>query len=84
MHVNYYPNKRNVHERLSTSSCLRVALQVLFKDVRHRPASKQPSPVMVHVNYHPDKHSRMIAIFKFYGGDRDALRSFPGGSEPGS
>ncbi|GFH25286.1 glycosyltransferase, partial [Haematococcus lacustris] len=58
----------------------------LFKDIRHRPKSSQPpKPVTVHVNYHPDKHERMKAIFKYYNeGDEHALEPFPGGSEQGS
>ncbi|KAG1676624.1 hypothetical protein FOA52_008753 [Chlamydomonas sp. UWO 241] len=57
----------------------------LFKDVRNRPkVSQPPLPVTVHVNYHPDKHERMIAIVKYYvDGDENALKPFPGGSEPG-
>ena len=42
-------------------------------------------PVMIHVNYHPDKYERMVAIIKRYvDGDNRALDPFPGGSEPGS
>jgi hypothetical protein len=60
--------------------------KVLFKDIRHRPKDQRPEmPVMVHVNYHPDKHQRMKAIFKYYlDKDEHALDSFPGGSNPGS
>lgn len=60
--------------------------KVLFKDVRKRDkALRPPKPVMVHCNYHPDKHERMRAIFKYYNdGDEHALDSFPGGSEKGS
>lgn len=57
----------------------------LFKDIRNRSKDKQPAkPVTVHVNYHPDKHERMQAIFKYYAGDSNALDPFPGGSEPGT
>ncbi|KAG2430086.1 hypothetical protein HXX76_010185 [Chlamydomonas incerta] len=58
----------------------------LFKDIRHRPKSQQPPlPVMVHINYHPDKHERMKAVIKWYiGGDEHALDAFPGGSEKGT
>jgi hypothetical protein len=58
----------------------------LFKDIRNRSkAQRPPMPIMVHVNYHPDKHERMRAVFKYYkDGDEHALESFPGGSEPGS
>jgi hypothetical protein len=58
----------------------------LFKDVRNRPKHLQPSkPVTIHINYHPDKHERMIGVVKYYvDGDEGALKPFPGGSEPGS
>lgn len=58
--------------------------KVLFKDVRKR--SKSPgNPVTVHINYHPDKHERMKAVFKYYlDGDKKALDPFPGGSEKGT
>lgn len=58
----------------------------LFKTVRHMPKSQQPpKPITVHINYHPDKHERMKAVFKYYvdGDDTDLMR-FPGGSEAGS
>ncbi|KAG2497438.1 hypothetical protein HYH03_004593 [Edaphochlamys debaryana] len=56
----------------------------LFKDIRHRPKGQQPPlPVMVHINYHPDKHDRMKAVVKYFlEGDEHALDRFPGGSEP--
>ncbi|XRA96823.1 arabinosyltransferase [Pycnococcus provasolii] len=54
----------------------------LFKTLRKRP---HDMPVMIHVNYHPDKYERMVAIIKRYvDGDNRALDPFPGGSEPGS
>mmetsp|Transcript_728 Transcript_728/g.1991 ORF Transcript_728/g.1991 Transcript_728/m.1991 type:complete len:392 (-) Transcript_728:462-1637(-) len=58
----------------------------LFKDIRHRPKEEQPPmPVTVHINYHPDKHERMLAVVKYYvDGDQHALDAFPGGSEAGS
>lgn len=60
--------------------------KALFKFVRYLPLDQQPpTPVMVHINYHPDKHERMKAVMRFYiKGDRLALNPFPGGSEPGS
>lgn len=60
--------------------------KVLFKDVRHRPPeTRPPMPVMVHVNYHPDKHPRMQAVLKYYvHKDLHALDPFPGGSQPGT
>lgn len=59
--------------------------KVLFKEVRHTPRSQQIAPIMIHINYHPDKHARMLAAIKYYvDGDDHALEPFPGGSEPGS
>ena len=31
--------------------------KVLFRTVRYKPRSEQIKPVMIHVNYHPDKHN---------------------------
>jgi hypothetical protein len=37
------------------------------------------------MNYHPDKTERMEAAIRYYlKGDHDALKPFPGGSEPGT
>ncbi|KAK9824345.1 hypothetical protein WJX72_009577 [[Myrmecia] bisecta] len=59
--------------------------KVLFKTVRFKPRADQVKPVMVHINYHPDKHERMKAAAQYYlHGDDHALDRFPGGSEPGS
>lgn len=59
--------------------------KVLFKEVRHQARQQQVEPVMIHINYHPDKHARMLAVVKYYvDGDDHALEQFPGGSEPGS
>ncbi|KXZ46564.1 hypothetical protein GPECTOR_42g773 [Gonium pectorale] len=44
-----------------------------------------PTPVMVHFNYHPDKHARMVCIMdRYFRGQVDACDKFPGGSEPGT
>lgn len=59
--------------------------KAFFKEVRHIPKAAQPKPVMVHMNYHPDKTNRMKAAIDYYfKGDSQALMAFPGGSEPGS
>lgn len=59
--------------------------RVLFKQVRKLPKGSQPRPVMVHMNYHPDKTDRMKGAIKYYlEGQKDALDAFPGGSEPGT
>ncbi|KAF8114364.1 hypothetical protein N665_0039s0123 [Sinapis alba] len=57
--------------------------KVLFKTVRkNEELKKKVKPVIVHVNYHPDKLNRMQAVVEFYvNGKQDALDSFPDGSE---
>ncbi|KAJ6834432.1 arabinosyltransferase RRA2-like [Iris pallida] len=56
--------------------------KVLFKSVRKDDRLKKLKPVIVHVNYHPDKLSRMKAVVDFYvDGKQDALNNFPDGSE---
>ncbi|KAJ0257380.1 Arabinosyltransferase RRA3 [Hirschfeldia incana] len=57
--------------------------KVLFKTVRKdQELKKKLKPVIVHVNYHPDKLNRMQAVVEFYvNGKQDALDSFPDGSE---
>ncbi len=53
--------------------------------MRYQPAGQQKRPVMVHINYHPDKKERAEAAHAYFvKGDRSALERFPGGSEPGS
>ncbi|KAJ6814639.1 arabinosyltransferase RRA2-like [Iris pallida] len=55
--------------------------KVLFKTVRKDDQLKKLKPVIVHVNYHPDKLSRMKAVIEFYvDGKQDALNNFPDGS----
>ncbi|KAF3523295.1 hypothetical protein F2Q69_00050288 [Brassica cretica] len=52
--------------------------KVLFKTVRKDHELKKLKPVIVHLNYHPDKLSRMQAVVEFYvNGKQDALDSFP-------
>lgn len=56
--------------------------KVLFKTVRKDANLKKLKPVVVHVNYHPDKFPRMLAIVEFYvNGKQDALDGFPVGSD---
>ncbi|GAU15326.1 hypothetical protein TSUD_03950 [Trifolium subterraneum] len=56
--------------------------KILFKTVRKDAKLKKLKPVIVHVNYHPDKLARMKAVVEFYvNGKQDALDSFPDGSE---
>lgn len=56
--------------------------KVLFKTIRKDANLRKLKPVIVHVNYHPDKLPRMKAVVEFYvHGKQDALQSFPDGSE---
>ncbi|CAN0922059.1 Arabinosyltransferase RRA3 [Linum grandiflorum] len=56
--------------------------KVLFKTVRKDANLKKLKPVIVHLNYHPDKLPRMKAVVEFYvNGKQDALDPFPDGSE---
>ncbi|PIA52543.1 hypothetical protein AQUCO_01000429v1 [Aquilegia coerulea] len=56
--------------------------KVLFKTVRKDAKLSKLMPVIVHVNYHPDKLPRMKAVVEFYvNGKQDALKPFPDGSE---
>ena len=58
---------------------------MLFRTLRYQSPKKQKKPVMVHINYHPDKLERALAAYAYYvEGDLSALEHFPGGSEPGS
>ncbi|KAJ8767169.1 hypothetical protein K2173_013566 [Erythroxylum novogranatense] len=55
--------------------------KVLFKTVRKDNNLSKLRPVIVHVNYHPDKLPRMKAVMEFYvNGKKDALKPFPDGS----
>lgn len=56
--------------------------KVLFKTVRKDPNLKKLKPVIIHINYHPDKLPRMKAVVEYYfNGKQDALDSFPDGSQ---
>jgi arabinosyltransferase len=60
-------------------------MQVFFKQWRHKPKSKRSNPVMVHINYHPNKVERMHGIIEYFKtGKEQAIMQFPGGSEPGT
>ncbi|GMH17511.1 hypothetical protein Nepgr_019352 [Nepenthes gracilis] len=56
--------------------------KVLFKTVRKDANLRKLKPVVIHVNYHPEKLARMQAVFEYYvNGKQDALDSFPDGSQ---
>lgn len=55
--------------------------KVLFKFVRKDSKFKEFKPVVVHINYHPDKLARMKAVVEFYvNGKQDALEPFNDGT----
>lgn len=56
--------------------------KVLFKTVRNDANLSKLKPVIIHVNYHPDKLPRMKAVVEYYvNGNQDALKPFPDGSD---
>ncbi|XP_017971893.1 PREDICTED: arabinosyltransferase RRA2 [Theobroma cacao] len=56
--------------------------KVLFKTVRKDARLSKFKPVIIHVNYHPNKLERMKAIVEYYvNGNQDALKAFPDGSD---
>ncbi|CAI9104477.1 OLC1v1003156C1 [Oldenlandia corymbosa var. corymbosa] len=56
--------------------------KVLFKTVRKDAKLRKLKPVIVHLNYHPDKLERMKAVVEYYvNGKHNALEPFPLGSE---
>ncbi|KAL5979923.1 Arabinosyltransferase rra3 [Asimina triloba] len=74
-YVGLHASKRTMDYYLFMNS------KVLFKTVRKEPNLRKLKPVIIHVNYHPDKLPRMKAIVEFYmNGKQDALKHFPEGS----
>ena len=60
-------------------------MQVFFKSWRHLDKTRRRQPVMVHINYHPNKEERMKGIMDYFAtGREEAIMAFPGGSEPGT
>lgn len=75
-YVGLYASRRTMDFYLFMNS------KVLFKTVRKDANLKKIKPVIVHLNYHPDKFPRMKAVIEFYvNGKHDALEPFPDGSE---
>lgn len=55
---------------------------VYMCQVRHSAQYESLRPVMIHVNYHPDKYQRMLAVVDYYVNNiKSALQPFPDGSE---
>lgn len=60
-------------------------VQVFFKQWRHQDEGARVRPVMVHINYHPNKEERMRSIVQYFAhGDGKQMMAWPGGSEPGT
>lgn len=56
--------------------------KVLFTKFRHEPQMLRYKPVIIHINYHPDKLPRMKAVVEYYvHGKKEALKPFPDGSD---
>ncbi|KAF4368068.1 hypothetical protein F8388_002679 [Cannabis sativa] len=78
-----YPGYEGLHAAKRTLDFyLFMNSKVLFKTVRNDSKLRKLKPVIVHVNYHPDKLPRMKAVVQFYvNGEQDALDPFPEGSD---
>lgn len=78
-----HPGYEGLHaSRRTMDFYLFMNSKVLFKTVRKDVNLSKLKPVIVHVNYHPDKLRRMKAIVEFYiDGKQDALKPFPDGSD---
>ncbi|KAI3717691.1 hypothetical protein L1987_69467 [Smallanthus sonchifolius] len=75
-YIGLHASKRTMDRYLFMNS------KALFKEVRKDANLKKLKPVIVHVNYHPDKLSRMKAVVEFYiNGKQNALDPFPDGSD---
>jgi hypothetical protein len=58
-----------------------VNSKTLFRTMRYEDRFKNHVPVMIHVNYHPDKFARMQSIWaRYIEGDMHALDKYPIGS----
>ncbi|OIW08705.1 hypothetical protein TanjilG_03381 [Lupinus angustifolius] len=78
-----YPGYDGLHAARRTMDFYQfMNSKVLFKTVRYDANLSKLKPVIIHVNYHPDKLPRMKAIVEYYvNGKHDALKPFPEGSD---
>ncbi|KAF8409925.1 hypothetical protein HHK36_002444 [Tetracentron sinense] len=78
-----HPGHEGLHASKRTMDLyLFMNSKVLFKTVRKDANLRKLKPVVIHVNFHPDKLQRMKAIVEFYvSGRQDALKPFPDGSD---
>ncbi len=83
----FFPNSPGNQDPAVTRRAMDIHVfmnsKVLFKYLRHSPQEfRSTVPAMIHVNYHPNKFERMLAIVKHYvNGEKGALDEFPDGSE---
>ena len=57
-----------------------VNSKTLFRTMRYEKQYENHMPVMVHVNYHPDKFARMQSVWaRYVDGDKHALDKYPVG-----
>ncbi|KAL3614119.1 Arabinosyltransferase rra2 [Castilleja foliolosa] len=78
-----HPGYEGLHaSRRAMDYYLFMNSKVLFKTVRKDSKLSKLKPVIIHVNYHPDKLPRMLAIVDYYvNGMKGVLNPFPDGSE---
>ncbi|KAJ8539484.1 hypothetical protein K7X08_013736 [Anisodus acutangulus] len=75
-YIGLYASRRTMDLYLFMNS------KVLFKTARKDSNLKKVKPVVVHINYHPDKFYRMEEVVEYYvNGKQDALYAFPDGSD---
>ncbi|XVE93553.1 hypothetical protein REPUB_Repub01dG0204800 [Reevesia pubescens] len=74
-----HPGYEGLHaSRRTMDFYLFMNSKVLFKTVRKDARLSKFKPVIIHVNYHPNKLERMKAVVEFYvNGNQDALKAFP-------
>ncbi|OMO73777.1 Reticulon [Corchorus capsularis] len=78
-----HPGYEGLHaSRRTMDFYLFMNSKVLFKTVRKNARLSKLKPVIIHINYHPNKLERMKAVVEFYvNGNQDALKGFPDGSD---
>ncbi|KEH30421.1 arabinosyltransferase RRA2 isoform X1 [Medicago truncatula] len=77
-----YPGYDGLHAAKRTMDIyLFMNSRVLFKTVRNNANLSKLKPVIIHLNYHRDKLTRMKAVVEYYvNGNQDALKPFPDGT----
>lgn len=77
-----HPGYEGLHAaRRTMDMYLFMNSKVLFKTVRNDANLSKLKPVIIHLNYHRDKLTRMKAVVEYYvNGNQDALKPFPDGT----